>query len=961
MPSPENPLVLVMTDIVDSTLTTARLGNRAATGFWAAHDRAARDLLTAWRGREIDKSDGFLLLFDTVADALGYSAAYHAALRGFEPALESRAGVHLGPAHLRENPPQDVARGAKHTDVDGVAKPVTARIMALARPGQTLLSAAARAALPAGHAGALRSHGHWRFKGLDEAIEVFEAGDDESRFAPPADGPKGWRVVRRGDLWVPARELPHSLPAERDRFIGRGATLRDLSERFMHGARLVSVLGTGGTGKTRLALRFGWTWLGDFGGGTWFCDLSAARDVDGIVHAMAHGLQLALIGTDPARQIGDALAGRGACLVIVDNFEQVADHADATIGRWLERAPEASFIVTTRERLGIVGEDTLALPPLPADDAAIMLRDRASSAGAAPFTAQDSAALPALIALLDGLPLAIELAASRMRVLPPAQLLPRMGERFDMLATTRGRHDRQATLRATLDWSWGLLTEPERAALAQLSVFESGLTLDAAQAVIDLSACRPEPWLVDVLQSLVDKSLLRKVGERRFDLLRSVQDYAAQALPPEVRAATASAHARHFHRWLDQLRHAVENSDRDALQQLDAEFENCRAAWRWTAMQGDVDALMRSTPTLLHFCDHRGRFEEGLALLRFAIDSRSAAADPRFGPRLSSAVAHLEYRLDRYGEAEATAQGALIASGATRDRDTRLQCFKVLGACCIALGRHDDARRHLSRALRLSLAGADARSAAAMLDNLALVEKAIGHYAESLRLSMQSLVQYRHLGDAAGEALCLNNIGSLQMDRGEYAAAASQLQAGLALSERHDLVGTRGLILANLTELALKTDDPGSAHMHAQRALEVARHIGSRTVESWLKLQLARIALRSGDLAGARVHLRSALEVALAIGRRSLQLDGIVGFAEILAAQGELDSARRVLVFVAGHPSMTRQARDDILALLARWGTAVPPAAGWSGPDVDELVRRIVVETDLAHAPLIGQLRAAHA
>jgi predicted ATPase/class 3 adenylate cyclase len=947
--------VLVMTDIVDSTATTLRLGDRNAAALWASHDRIARDLLQPWRGREIDKSDGFLLLFETVADALGYATAYHATLAASEPPLQSRAAIHLGPLSLRENPPHDVARGAKPIEADGVAKSTAARIMALARPGQTLMSAAARTAFSPAPGMQVRSHGHWRFKGLDEAIELFEAGSEVSQFAPPPDGAKGWRVVRRHDLWVPARELPHSLPAERDRFIDRVATLAELAARFARGARLLSVLGTGGAGKTRLALRFGWTWLGDFAGGVWFCDLSAARDFDGIVHATAHGLRLELVGADPVRQIGDAIAGRGESLVIVDNFEQVAAHAETAIGRWLERAPAACFIVTTRERLGIVGEDTLQLPPLAVDDGAAMLRERAASAGAVPFTRHDEAAVPELVALLDGLPLAIELAASRIRVLPPAQLLPRMGERFSVLTGSRGRHDRQATLRATLDWSWGLLTKPERAALARLSVFENGFGLDAASAVVDLSAFFPASSVVETVQSLLDKSLLRNVGPDRFDLLRSVQDYAAERLTEAARAATANSHAKHFLDWLGDLRPAIERSDRDTLRRLDADFANCRAAWLWAAAHGHVEALMRSTASLLHFCDHRGRFEECRALLRTAIEAWPPDADPRFEPRLSSAVAHLEYRLDRYRDAEATAMRALASSRRTRDAETRLQCFKVLGACCIALGGHASAERHLKRALRRSLAQGDVRSVADMLDNLALVEKALGHYDESLRLSMQSLQQYRRLGHVAGEALCLNNIGAMQMDRGEYEAAGSHLRAGLALSELHDLVSTRGLLLANLTELAVKTDATQAAKQYAGLALELARHIGARTVESWLEMQLAQIALRNGEPAGARLHLRSSLEISIDIDRPALRLAGVSVFAEILAAEGHLDCARRVLAFAAEHPSMPANGRDDLLARLARWGTT-PETASWPGLDLAALVDRIVVETDVAHAPLIALL-----
>jgi len=956
MPLREESRALVMTDVVDSTLTTTRLGDAGAALLWIAHDRIARDLLAAWRGREIDKSDGFLLLFDAVADAIGYALAYQTALAGLQPPLQARAAVHSGTLLVRETPPHDVARGAKPLEVDGAAKPTVARIMALARPGQTLLSPAARRDLPAGHALRVVSHGHWRFKGIDAALELFEAGPDEAPFAPPPDGPKGWRVVRRGDLWLPARDVPHTLPAERDRFIDRDDNLHDLARRFARGVRMVTVLGPGGTGKTRFALRFGWTWLGDFEGGVWFCDLNAARRVDGIVHAMAQGLKLELAGADPARQLIDAIAGRGECLVVVDNFEQVAAHAEATVGRWMESAPEARFIVTTRERLRIVGEDTLELPALAVTDAAVMLRERAASAGAARFTTEDDLAVPELVALLDGLPLAIELAASRMRVLPPAGLLQRMGERFRLLAGTRRGHDRQATLRATLDWSWELLSETERCVLAQTSVFEGGFTLEAAESVIELLAGGGASWTAEVVQSLVDKSLLRRVGQGRFDLLRSVQDYAAERLSAEVRAHTAAAHARHFHSWLERIGPAVANSERTALQQLDADFANCRAAWLHAVAHGDADALLRSFGTLLSFCDHRGRFEEGLALLRGAIDARPAAAEPRYEPLLSAAVAHLQYRLDRYGDAQATAARALDAGRRLRDRATRVRCYEVLGACSIALGRHADAARHLRRALRISLARGDAQRAVAMLDNLALVEKALGRYEESQRLSQQSLAEYRRLGDVAGEALCLNNLGALQMDLGKLDAATSNLNEALVLSQRHDLISTCGLALANLTELALKSDDPAAALEHAEAARKLARHTGSRTIESWLDLQLARIALRRGDPAAARSHLRAALVIAVAIDRPSFVREGVAVFAEVLAAQGEPACARRVLDFAMADPSLTPHERNALRPNLDRW-QATPVAAPWRGPDRDALVGRIVAETDLAYAPLIALLR----
>ena len=251
--------------------------------------------------------------------------------------------------------------------------------MSIAGGGQTLLSEEARAVL-----GALplrvQSHGHWLLHGIAQPIELFEIADDDVPFTAPADGAKAYRVIRQGDLWQPLRELRHSIPAERDSFVGRQESLELLANKLSSGARLVSVLGMGGVGKTRLVMRFAWTRRADCPGGVWFCDLSQARAIDGILFAVAQGLEVPLGQADPVVQLGQAIAGRGRCLVVLDNFEQVAKHAEETLGRWLERAPLAQFIVTTREVLGIVGEEIVAVPPLDHDDAVELFLRRANSA-----------------------------------------------------------------------------------------------------------------------------------------------------------------------------------------------------------------------------------------------------------------------------------------------------------------------------------------------------------------------------------------------------------------------------------------------------------------------------------------------------------------------------------------------------------------------------------------------------
>ena len=294
--------------IVDSTLTTQRMGDGPALALWTEHDRRARDLLRRHNGREIDRADGFLLVFDSTVDAARHALDYHAALS--ELGLAARAGLHVGPVVLRQASAEDVALGAKPIEVEGLAKPLAARVMAMARGGQTLLSAAARQSLEGAGLDAavqMRSHGHYRLKGIDEPVEVFELGIvPHCSFTPPADADKSYRVVRNGDLWQPVREIPRHLPAERDAFVGRGPDLQAIARQFDAGTRLVTLIGQGGTGKTRLAVRYGHAWLGDWPGGVWFCDLSEASTLDGIHYAASSALGVRLGAGDAAAQLAEA-------------------------------------------------------------------------------------------------------------------------------------------------------------------------------------------------------------------------------------------------------------------------------------------------------------------------------------------------------------------------------------------------------------------------------------------------------------------------------------------------------------------------------------------------------------------------------------------------------------------------------------------------------------------------------
>ena len=350
---------------------------------------------------------------------------------------------------------------------------------------------------------------------------------------------------------------PTNLAPPVDPFIGRDRDLLLLGEKFGDGARLITLLGPPGIGKTRLAREHAWIGREGYRGGAWFVDLTEARTVDGVVIGIAAALG---VGSMEAtldgmiRQLGAAIAHRGRTLLILDNFEQVVDHA-GVVGRLAELAPSAHWLVTSRERLNLPVEVVLEVAPLDSDGpdgqalALLLERARAARPGLALVMA-DIDELTEVAARLEGNPLAIELAAGRLKVLSPRQLRERLASGFEVLTgRRRGVPERQTAFDKAVEWSWQMLEDWEQAALAQAAVFRGGFSIEAAEAVIDLAPCRDAPEVIDVLESLCDKSLLRRTvsnelpDEARFGMYEGIRSFAAARL--EAAGGLAAVHARH--------------------------------------------------------------------------------------------------------------------------------------------------------------------------------------------------------------------------------------------------------------------------------------------------------------------------------------------------------------------------------------------------------------------------------
>lgn len=623
-----------------------------------------------------------------------------------------------------------------------------------------------------------------------------------------------------------------NLTADPTSFFGRERELARIHAVFGRGARLVTLWGPGGTGKTRLARRFGALFADQslpFSGGVWFCDLTSATTWAEIVAAVAS--TLGVEGAAGARrqeaidQLGYVLAERGHVLLILDNFEQLTADAASTVGRWLALAPEARFLVTSRELLRLGGEHPEELGPLPIDaegrgSALQLFLDRVAAVRPGyELTPEDAPIVTELLRQLECIPLAIELAASRMALLSPAKILERLSQGLAVLSrSNRDASHRHATLAATIEWSWRLLDATEQSALIQCSVFRGGFTVEAAEAVLSLD----DSSVLDAIQSLRDKSLLRSIsaGDGRLGLYEAVREFAEARLRASGLIAAVELRHAHYYAGLARGFGTVTRSGTSLRRvEIERELPNLLVAHARVvalAAQGESEAcrlaaqIALATDPIIAF---RGPFELHRSILEATIRpevfTRLTATDPLLAAYLRIAVGRAILFEPVGGRLDEGIEQALDVARAAHDRNLEASVHAALGGSARMAGDVERAFREFGAALRAARELGDLEIEAEVEIGLAGVEAdraapvaAREHYRRATEL-------YRAIGDQRNEGRAIQNHGLTFVETGDLDEATQMISEASELFTRIKDRGNRAItegLLAVLEHIQNRQD-----------------------------------------------------------------------------------------------------------------------------------------------------------
>jgi predicted ATPase/class 3 adenylate cyclase len=801
--------IFLFTDIEGSTRLWETEPVRMADAL-ARHDRLCQATVAAHGGRLVKMvGDGLHAVFDdpvaAVASVLDLQRGMAAIGAQFNLPFKMRCGLHAGTPQLRDG------------DYFGSAVNRAARIMSAGHGGQVLLSQAVvdlgRGRFPAG--ADVVHLGRVRLRDLSTPEELWQLVH--------VDLPRQFPPLRSLDL------APNNLPEQFTSFVGREHEVAKIKDA-LRASRALTLTGAGGCGKTRLSLEVAAEMLEWNPDGVWFVQLASLADSDLVPQTAATVLGLReRPGTSFTQVLADHVADKHLMLIL-DNAEHVLAACARLAGEMLRSCPHLTLLATSREPLRIAGEVSYRVPPLSMPDlkrdatpervsrfesSRLFIERAQQSLPRFAVTSGNARALVSVCRRLDGMPLAIELAAARVRSMSVEELDEHLDRRFRLVTGgSRVAPRRQQTLRALIDWSYDLLDDAEKKLLCRASTFSGGLTLEAAEHVC--SGQGIESWeVLDILTSLTDKSLVvaeEHERESRYRLLETVREYAREAL----RASDPGAHwhSRHLAYFLAMSQegepHLFGADQKVWLDRLETEHDNLRAALAWSTAGEDAAAGLRMAGSLWWFWNVRGYLREGRRWL-----------------------------------------SALLAAAPEREDDARAKALNGVGGMAFHQADYAAARAAYEDTLAIARRLDNRPRIAFALNNLAIVAHEVGDYSVAETLNEEALAIQRELGDPRGINISLHNLGTLAGQRGDYAAARTLYEESLAIRRSQGDRQAAAVSLNNLGVVAALQGDYASARSRHAESLRIRGELGDQwgVAESLEGLAIVELASSAAERA----------------------------------------------------------------------------------------------------------------
>jgi predicted ATPase/class 3 adenylate cyclase/tetratricopeptide (TPR) repeat protein len=912
---------MLFTDIQGSSDGVRMLGADKWESVLERHNDIIRDALARHGGFEVRmEGDAFFAVFTSPGAAVAAAAAIQQRLHETEWPHQAAVRVRMG-LHTGEVRATSAAGGA---DYVGFEITRAARIAAAGYGGQVLVSDTTESLVRDGLAPGLglRELGEHRFKDLARPQRLYQL-----------------LIDGLPDSFPPLRSLdatPNNLPTQTTTFVGRTRELASAAE-LLKTSRLLTLTGPGGSGKTRLALHLAADLLDLYPDGVWLVELAPVTDPAAVGPTVAAAVH---IGERPGRPVVDTISESlrsQHLLLLLDNCEHLiaacADLADAL----LRACPHVTILATSREGLNVPGETLMPVPSLrvPASDAVPPLDELREYEAISLFVDRCTASQPAFVLTekngqdvaricrrLDGVPLALELAAARVRVLSVAQVASRLDDRFRLL-TGGGRTvvARQQTLRALIDWSYDLLSEPERVLLRRLSIFVRGWTLEAAEGVCSGDGIERE-GILELLAHLVDKSLVVKQdrsGTARYGMLETIREYAREKLVDS--GEMTALRRRHFEHFFHSVVDKPMWTDLGSTVPLEygIDYENLRAAFDWIESEpNSADQALLMAGSMIGPASARGRVGELRQILTTTLARSDPAAETFGRARALVAMATLATML---GDFQVVRPFAEEAVRLFRGLDLKGELAFALIMLARATFQDEEASGRAMREARALLEElGDHWGLGMLLFNMADAALVRGEYDAARRGHTEALALFRKHGNILLSSLPLLSLGRLACVDGDYARARALVEEALAIRKRADVDNPWQTAMATMSlgEVDRCAGDAARAAPLFEQALATGRGLGDNMIIAWALHNLGHVALQSGDLSAAASRFQESLELRRRSGTSGDVAAGLAGMAGIALRKEDIDEARRLY--------------GEVDSMLESTHSVLPPA--------DEMVRR---------------------